>query len=91
MPAKADTRTSWLAPALAVALLWAPLPGMAAVWFSVRAERARADGDEAFAAAAARARVWVGIAALFGVVEWVGFGGIGLVRLAIATWSGGAW
>lgn len=91
MPGTSRTGTSWLGPALAVALLWAPLPGMAALWFSVRAEGAREDGGEVFAAAAARARLWVGIAVLFGLVEGVGFGSIGLVRMAIATWSGGAW
>lgn len=74
---------TWLGPSLAVALLWAPLPGVAAVWYAVRAERAEA---AAAARLAARARVWLVVAVAFGFAELLGVGALAAVR-ALMTWG----
>lgn len=78
------TPRTWLGPALAVALLWAPLPGMAAVWFAVRAEAARRSADPRLSTLSARARLWVWISVGFGVAEIVGVGIVGLARWVFA-------
>lgn len=72
-----------LAPALLVALLWAPLPGVPAVWYAVRAERAQNASE--IAALSARARLWLWIAVAFGFAEIAGAGAIGLLRWMVAT------
>lgn len=79
----APSRT-WLGPALAVALLWAPLPGVAALWYAVRAERAKDTVETA--RLGARARLWVGVAVVFGFAELLGVGALATARWLMALW-----
>jgi uncharacterized membrane protein len=86
-----SARSSWLGPALAVALLWAPLIGLVAVWFAVKAESARSGDPSAFELASSHARLWLLVAVGFGAVELAVFGTVGVARMALGAFEGGGW